>query len=767
MIRFLKKTANRYLFSDDLPLQGRMLNLICVFGFCAVSVATLAHLIEGSSAYAVYIMLAMMAIIVVVTWLFNKYRRYILGGWIAALAFGDILFPLLFYVTGGSNGGMAAHFVLGITLCFMLTHGRGMVFLVILQIIVIIACYLTYALHPEIFPVLTDYQRYIDILQTILTSGLFIGFVLIFQMRIYRDEKQKATDAMKAKSEFLAGVSHEIRTPLNAVIGLGELEMRKPLPADTLDNLSKMQNSGNILLGIINDLLDISKIESGRFEMVPAEYDLPSMINDTVSLNIVRIGSKPIAFSLELADDLPARLYGDELRIKQILNNLLSNAFKYTREGKVILSLKVRREGDAFWLICRVSDTGIGIREEDIGRLFTEYNKLDMTSNRYIEGTGLGLSICKNLVEMMGGRIEVESVYGQGSAFTANMRQGFVSDELIDRATMQNLTSFNYNLERNRRSKNLMLTQMPYARVLVVDDVVTNLDVAKGILLPYGLTVDCVGSGREAVQLMRAGTPRYDLIFMDHMMPEMDGIEAVRIIREEIGTDYARTVPIIALTANALAGNDNMFKARGFQDFLSKPIDIMKMDVALNAWVKDAVREKAYRAALAEEAAAEKAAEEKAASAGAADGAPGASASADAASASADGPAAPADAADTPKPSLTGRRIEGLDIDDALRRFGGREGIYITILRSFANSMPALLDRVRSCEAEGLSDYTIAVHGIKGSCRNIGAKALGDEAEQLEAAAKAGDLDRVAADTGAFVTGVEALLARIGAALDA
>jgi CheY-like chemotaxis protein/anti-sigma regulatory factor (Ser/Thr protein kinase) len=525
--------------------------------------------------------------------------------------------------------------------------------------------------------------------------------------------------------------------------------MRKNLPADTLENLAKMQNSGNILLGIINDLLDISKIESGRFEMAPAEYDLPSMINDTVSLNIVRIGSKPIDFSLELANDLPVRLFGDELRIKQILNNLLSNAFKYTREGRVTLSVKGRREGDAFWLICRVSDTGIGIRKEDIGRLFTEYNKLDMTSNRHIEGTGLGLSICKNLVEMMGGRVEVESVYGAGSAFTACMRQGFVSEAIIDRATMQNLTSFNYNLERSKRNKNLILTQMPYGRVLVVDDVVTNLDVAKGILLPYGLTVDCVSSGREAVKRVREENPRYDLIFMDHMMPEMDGIETVRIIRTEIGTAYARTVPIIALTANALAGNDDMFKAHGFQDFLSKPIDIMKMDVALNAWVKDAAREEIYRAAQESGAAGE------------------AQENGEAGAARESGETDAAQTPQTPKKTLSEQRIEGLDIADALRRFGGKESIYITILRSFVSNMPALLERIGDCDADGLEGYTITVHGIKGSCRNVGAKALGDEAESLEQAAKAGDLGKIRAETDALIAGVKRLVADIDAALAA
>jgi signal transduction histidine kinase/CheY-like chemotaxis protein len=747
MIQKLKANLNHYLFSDDLPLQGRMLNLTCVFGFCAVLVAMLSHIVEGSSVYAIYILLAMALIIIIVTWIFNRYRQYTLGSWLAVIAIGDILFPLLFIVTGGSNGGMSAHFVLGITLCFMLMHGKSLAFLSVLQIVVILACYLTQAFHPELFYMPTDYQRYIDILQTILVSGLFIGFVLLFHTRIYQEEKQKATDAMKAKSEFLAGVSHEIRTPLNAIIGLGELEMRKDLPADTLENLTKMQSSGNTLLGIINDLLDISKIESGRFELVPAEYDVPSMINDTVSLNIVRIGSKPIDFMLKLADNLPVRLFGDELRIKQVLNNLLSNAFKYTREGKVSLSLSGRQDGNSFWLICEIKDTGIGIREEDIGRLFTEYNKLDMTSNRNIEGTGLGLSICRNLVEMMGGRIEVKSVYGEGSAFTASLRQGFVDDARMDGATMRNLMSFNYNLDRNKRGKNMVLTQMPYARVLVVDDVVTNLDVAKGILLPYGLTVDCAGSGREAVRLVREGKPRYDLIFMDHMMPEMDGIETVRLIREEIGSEYAKNVPIVALTANALAGNDNMFKSHGFQDFLSKPIDIMKMDVVLNAWVRDAEREKTHLAKLAETGGQT--------SAGPATGG----------TASADAPEATRTPA-SPPASLAALRIDGLDVEDALRRFGGKESIYRTILRSFTAGLPAMLESLRDCDADGLPDYTITVHGIKGSCRNIGAKALGDEAEALEAAAKAGDLSTVRADTDALIAGAERLLADIGAAIE-
>jgi CheY-like chemotaxis protein len=382
-----------------------------------------------------------------------------------------------------------------------------------------------------------------------------------------------------------------------------------------------------------------------------------------------------------------------------------------------------------------------------------------MTSNRHIEGTGLGLSICKNLGEMMGGRIAVKSVYGEGSVFTANLRQGVVSDARITDATRQNLMSFNYNVERNKRGKNLVLTQMPYGRILVVDDVVTNLDVARGILLPYGLTVDCASSGREAVRLIREGNPRYDLIFMDHMMPEMDGIEAVRLIREEVGTEYAKNVPIVALTANALAGNDNMFKSRGFQDFLSKPIDIMKMDVVLHAWVKNAAREAAHLAAAgAAGGAAAGETQEATAGGGTAAGAADNAAATEAAH-------APTKTQESKTP-LADLRIEGLDVEDALRRFGGKESIYRTILRSFATNMPAMLERLDDCDADGLPDYTSNVHGIKGSCRNIGAKALGDAAEALEMAAKAGDLSKVRADTGALIASAKRLLTDITRAIE-
>jgi CheY-like chemotaxis protein/anti-sigma regulatory factor (Ser/Thr protein kinase) len=355
-----------------------------------------------------------------------------------------------------------------------------------------------------------------------------------------------------------------------------------------------------------------------------------------VQLNIVRIGSKPITFKLDIDDTLPSRLSGDELRVKQVLNNILSNAFKYTRTGTVTFKVRwEKRDNDAF-MIFVVSDTGQGIREEDIDRLFSEYSQLDTRANRKIEGTGLGLSITKRLVEMMGGSIEVESEYGKGSTFTVHLCQAIVEAKPIGPGVAKKLMSFRLIETRRGRSKNLVRAPMPYGKVLVVDDVATNLDVARGLMLPYGLTIDCVLSGQEAIEKVRRADVKYDAVFMDHMMPGMDGIEAVRIIRNEIGTEYAKTVPIIALTANALAGNEDMFLAAGFNAFIAKPIDIMRLDVLLNQWVRGR-RETDWRAGEDEEA---------------------------------------------PDGRLENAKLEGMDFAAALKRYGG-EAMYIRILRSF------------------------------------------------------------------------------------
>ncbi len=534
--------------------------------------------------------------------------------------------------------------------------------------------------------------------------------------------------ANEAKSNFLANVSHEMRTPMNAIIGLSELMLSESeIQAEVRERLSKVYGAGVTLLSIVNDILDISKSESGKFELVPDIYDLPSFINDTVTLNIMRIAEKPIRFVLSIDETLPVRLIGDDLRIKQVCNNLLSNAFKYTREGTVEWRLSCEREGDSVWMTCVVRDTGIGIKSEDVGKLFSDYSQVDTRSNRRIEGTGLGLALARRMVELMDGTISVESEYGQGSTFTARFRQKPVSDETIGPEVVKNLKNMNYSRNRLDTKARFIRVQMPYARVLVVDDVPTNLDVARGMLKPYGIKVDCVTSGQEAIDLIRRKDVTYDAIFMDHMMPEMDGIEAARIIRNEIGTDYAETIPIIAMTANAIVGNEEVFLHSGFQAFVAKPIDVMLLDSVIRHWIRDKSLEKGL-------------ADMQAQDASDVHFGPGRTGA---------------------ERNGSGMTIPGLELEECLKRFGGDEEVLRNVLDSYVHNIPLMLEKIRAATQERLGDYAVVVHGIKGSSHNICAQAVGELAQALENAAMAGNFVFVEANNGAFLQAVEEQIAEI------
>ena len=388
--------------------------------------------------------------------------------------------------------------------------------------------------------------------------------------------------AAKAKGNFLARMSHEIRTPLNAIIGLTETQLRKNLPDDAKGALNKIQSSGKLLLGIINDILDLSKIESGKFDLIPEEYVVGDILYDIVNLNMVRIGQKPLRFVLAVDPSVPSRLIGDGLRIKQLLNNLLSNAFKYTNEGSVTLKLAWLPEEGRARLIFSVSDTGSGIRPEELETLFSEYAQANKQANKAIEGTGLGLSITKWLAELMGGSIRAESEFGVGSVFTAEVCQDIADPAPLGEEKAAALANFTYVPET--QEEEFAFVPMPYGKVLIVDDVEINLIVAEELMKPYEMHIDCAPSGPAAIEKVRAENPEYDLIFMDHMMPGMDGIEAVAEIRA-IGTEYAERVPIAALSANAIAGSEKMFLEHGFQDFLAKPIEPAKLDAILRKWV--------------------------------------------------------------------------------------------------------------------------------------------------------------------------------------
>jgi len=447
-------------------------------------------------------------------------------------------------------------------------------------------------------------------MNTVFFSMLFLILFILIVINIYivRSEtalekqnmqlieaNKKSDAASQAKTDFLAAMSHELRTPLNTIIGFSEIELDKSPLNETKDNVTRIHQSGLHLLRIINDILDLSKLDSGKFEITADEYDTASMISSTVDMNIIRIGSKFIQFSLEITEDFPARLVGDELRIKQIINNLLSNAIKYTREGKVQLIINSEEmETDAelnqkVLVTFTVRDTGIGIRAEDMCKLFDDYTQLDTRANREVEGTGLGLSISKKIAGMMSGGITAQSEYGKGSCFTAYIIQerprgnsGGASvigeEKAAALRSCQHIPPVSFISKRNdvKNADKFSAVNAANAaafKVLAVDDHLNNLLLIREQLKPYGIHVDTASSGQEAIEKIQSMDEQrliYDMILMDHMMPGMDGIDTMKIIRKN--SRYAN-IPVIIVTANALRGMREYYLEQGFTDFIAKPVD--------------------------------------------------------------------------------------------------------------------------------------------------------------------------------------------------
>ena len=437
-------------------------------------------------------------------------------------------------------------------------------------------------------------------------SFAIVGYVLDItesKNAILEIEKHRADAeaANKAKSNFLSTMSHEIRTPMNAILGITEIQLQNEnLDQGVREAFNKIYVSGDMLLGIINDILDLSKIEAGKLELVVSKYEIASLISDTAQLNMMRIGSKPIDFELEIDENIPSHLEGDELRVKQILNNVLSNAFKYTSAGMVKLVISTEQgsnengitslatdsnsvsiTGNMVTIIFSVSDTGQGMSKEQVEKLYDEYSRFNLEANRMTEGTGLGMSITRNLVRLMNGEIFIESELDKGSKFIIRLPQRRTGSEVLGTELAENLKQFRTSSRAQMKRVQIARESMPYGSVLVVDDVETNIYVAKGLLAPYDLKFDSADSGLLAIEKIKSGNV-YDIVFMDHMMPKMDGVEAAKIIR---GMKYEH--PIIALTANAVAGQADLFLGNGFDDYISKPIDVRQLNVVLNKYIRD------------------------------------------------------------------------------------------------------------------------------------------------------------------------------------
>jgi PAS domain S-box-containing protein len=579
----------------------------------------------------------------------------------------------------------------------------------------------------------------IDIVPMFEDNGESAGIMAILnditEIKKLTKQQVEAEAANNAKSTFLAKMSHEIRTPLNAILGIAEMQMQNrfilndandtnetagnidtDIEIDTEEAFDKIYNSARVLLNIINDLLDFSKIETGMFDLSVDKYSVAAMVSASAHLNMVRINSKPIEFKVDADENTPSELFGDEGRIKQILNNLLSNAFKYTQEGEVELKVYAESSGSAgqsgdITLVMTVKDTGQGMTSEQIDKLYDEYTRFNLNANRTIEGVGLGMSITRHLVNMMNGEIIVESEPGAGTVFTVRLPQKNAGGGIIGKELSDDLRKFRANRGLYAKEARIAYKKMPKARVLAVDDVDTNLYVAKGLLAPYGLSADTAVSGYEAIEKLKNGNT-YDIIFMDHMMPYMSGIETAVQIRQ-MGYD----LPIVALTANAVSGIKEMFIENGFDDFLSKPVDILELNNILEKWIPEEKQKPAVIMSNNQE-----------------------------------------HDAGVKNPF----RIEGLDTAKGILMTGGDIEDYLRTLAVYHNDGQEKISQIKACLSENnLALYTIYVHALKSASGIIGAKELSDAAMNLEAAGRRGDRDYINANSDDFLAALEKILSSI------
>ncbi len=567
------------MFSEKLAFRERLNHMVLLLVFAASVIGT-GRVYLGADSRVLFALLAMCAVSGLSIYIAVSRRNMKLASWILIIVTNMVLFPIVFILSGGIQSGTPVWFVLGLVYIFLLFEGKSFLLAFSLSVLSFLLTYLVTYFYPMILSTSPRFYAFTDSFVTLLCVSCFIGFLLKIQAKTYERERQTAEQQKReveqlarSKDTFFANMSHEIRTPINTIIGLNEMILREDISDEIAENAINIQNASKMLLTTINDILDLSKLESGKMEIVPTQYEISSMFSDLVNLVWIRAHQKDLEFRVDIDPEIPSMLYGDEVRIKQVVTNLLTNAVKYTEAGSVTLTAKGERiAADQILLRISVQDTGMGIRKESLDDLFSSFKRVDESDNRHIEGTGLGLSISKQLMEMMGGRITVDSVYHKGSVFTIELKQRIINVRPIG------VINFAAQKQLSQRARYRQTFIAPDARILVVDDNAMNLMVAVKLLRDTKVQVDTAESGKDA--LKKTAENAYHIILMDHMMPEMDGAATLMAVRNQ-AKGFCQKTPVIALTANVMSDAEQVYRNMGFDGYLAKPISTPLLEATL------------------------------------------------------------------------------------------------------------------------------------------------------------------------------------------
>jgi len=560
-------------------LQERMFTLIAAVGAAALVLMLVCKLFTGET-FSNLLTLAGCIVCVTAVGIISVHRNRVNTGATVVAVLLLIMLPVNFFTAGGMYGGAPLWFVFILLYISLTLHRMRRVLFLVLGVAETVICYYVSFHYPGHMVQHTLAEAYVDsALSVILVGGLTCTMVW-FQNRVYREEnrisdqqKKEIEELNKAENRFFSSMSHEIRTPINTIIGLNEMILRGDISDEIAENAKNIQGASKMLLTLINDILDLSKIESGKMDIVNVSYETGAMFSDIINMIWIKAKEKGLEFHMDVDPSIPSMLCGDEVRIKQILINLLNNAVKYTEKGAVTLSVRCERMGyNRVRVFYSVKDTGQGVKKEDIPFLFNAFQRVDEEKNRHIEGTGLGLSIVRQLISLMGGEISVNSVYTQGTTFLVTLEQDIVDGKELGK----------FSLEKRISGENRVHYQQsfeaPRACLLIVDDNEMNLMVARKLLLETKVQIDTASSGAECLKLTQ--NRHYDGILMDHLMPVMDGIECLRAVRSQ-PAGMCRETPVIALTANAGSDNQLLYKREGFDGYLAKPVSGALLEAAV------------------------------------------------------------------------------------------------------------------------------------------------------------------------------------------